>query len=110
MVDVYLYGLKCLPESLPIYKEKNSNVYLNVYLLTDFSVGNVYLHMKMGRRCKILVDIEGRRCSSVGLTYGVDVEKGVFSSVGMSFWVDVAPHFYTSMVDFIENWRLIYEK
>lgn len=100
MVDVYLYGLECLPECLPIYKEKNSNVYPNVYLLTDFLKENVYPHMKIGRRCKNLVDIEGRRCFPVGLTYVVDIEKGVFSSVEMSFLVDVAPHFYTSMVYF----------
>ena len=45
MVDVYPYLIECLPRRLPIYKERTSNVYLDVYLFSIFSEKDVYLEL-----------------------------------------------------------------
>lgn len=42
MVNVYLYLLECLPQRLPIFKERISNVYLNLYLFIFFLEKKVY--------------------------------------------------------------------
>ena len=100
MVDVYLYLVKRLPGHLPIFKDKLSNVYHNVYLFMFFLKWKVYLLYEFGRRRKKLVDFVGRRLPPVGLTYVVDIENRQFSPIEKLILVHVAPDFHTSMVYF----------
>ena len=79
MVDVYPYLIERLPRRLPVYKERTSNVYLDVYLFMFFLKSNVYLLYELGRLCiKNWVDFamkKGRRC-----TTGENQQKRLFYS------------------------------
>jgi len=130
MVDVYPYLIERLPRRLPIYKERMSNVYLDVYLFVFFLKNNVYLLYELGRRCKKWVDVamkKGRRC-----TTGENQQKRLFYSCfsmgvdfltllgrhsGLTLFFDISrrkipclgrrwPRFLHKHVLFFDFWRL----
>lgn len=126
MVDVYPYLIERLPRRLPIYKERTSNVYLDVYLFSIFSEKDVYLELAPSLKWVDVAMKKGRHWDGFAQQEKTNKKRSFYSCFSTEVdlltllgrrlgrrcfliflegkyrvWVDVAPIFTQSMVYFL---------